>query len=763
MGALVGVLLWAGFAGTGVAGQPASPDAGPEAVERDASPAQPSERDPADRAPADAEADLGESDPWAHAPLIPRAVLFGDPERVQVRISPDGAFLSWLAPSEGVMNVWVAPVEDPARATPVTRARGGGVREHFWAYTGRHIVYPLDTNGDENWRLHVADVRTGRSIDLTPFDGVQARVVGLVRDDPTQFLVGLNRRDPRLHDLYAVDLADGSLEFRAACPPGGAAWIVDERGDPRFVVRLTPGGGAEWLSPAEDADPTTPDAWTPVFDVPAEDLITTQPVAFVPDGQELIMVDSRGRDTAALVAVDTRTFESRVIASDASSDIGRVLLHPTTRAVQAVSTNRLRERWRPVDPEITADLFTLERLAEGGFHVVSRTEDDRLWIVVTPDDDGPARYWLYNRPAAEAEMLFAHQPALEDVPLSPMHPVVIRARDGLELVSYLTLPPNVGATIGEGQGLAGGARVRTDRPAPMVLLVHGGPWARDRWGFSPLHQLFANRGYAVLSVNFRGSTGFGKRFVNAGDREWGGAMQDDLVDAVRWAVDEGVADPDRIAIAGGSFGGYAALMGLARDPEHFAAGVSIMGPSNLVSLIESIPPYQEPLVELWRSRVGDIRTPEGRALLESRSPLMLADRVEAPVLLAHGARDPRVPRAESDAMAERLARRGVPVTYLVFPDEGHRISRPINRLALYAHIERFLADHLGGRFQPWSAELEASSARRVFEGAPGRDPSAAPPGEPGGPSGPTSDSGRPPADRGGVSPAPPADADDRRP
>ncbi|MEO0482235.1 MAG: S9 family peptidase [Planctomycetota bacterium] len=657
-----------------------------------------------------ASVDQLEVERWAHTPLIPREVLFGDPERVQVRVSPDGAFLSWLAPRDGTMNLWVAPVDDLSKATPVTEARGGGVREHFWAHTGRHIVYPLDTDGDENWRLHVADVRTGRSIDLTPFDGVQARVVGMIRDVPTRVLVGLNRRDPRLHDLYAVDVQDGSLEFIAACPPGGAGWVVDERGAPRFVIRLTPGGGAEWLAPGEGSD-----NWNAVFDVPAEDLITTHPVAFVPDGQELIMVDSRGRDTAALVAVDTRSFESRVIASNASSDISRVLLHPTTRAVQAVSTSRLRERWRPVDPAITADLFTLERLADGGFHVVSRTEDDRLWVVVTPNDDGPARYWLYDRTDGEATSLFSHQPELEDAPLAPMHPVVIRARDGLELVSYLTLPPHVGATIGEGLGFAGGASVSTAESAPLVLLVHGGPWARDHWGYSPLHQLFANRGYAVLSVNFRGSTGFGKRFVNAGDREWGGAMQDDLVDAVHWAVESGIADPERVAIVGASFGGYASLMGLARDPGLFAAGVSLMGPSNLVSLLQSIPPYQQPLVELWRSRVGDISTSEGRAFLESRSPLTFADRITAPLLLAHGDRDPRVPRAESDAMAEALVKRGLPVTYVVFPDEGHMLSRPSNRLAFFGLVERFLAEHLGGRAEPVADDLERSSGELRFE------------------------------------------------
>jgi dipeptidyl aminopeptidase/acylaminoacyl peptidase len=313
-------------------------------------------------------------------------------------------------------------------------------------------------------------------------------------------------------------------------------------------------------------------------------------------------------------------------------------------------------------------------------------------------DDGPIRFYHYDRRARRASFLYSNSSALEEFQFARMTPVTIRARDGLPLVCYTTLPP------------AGRA------PHPLVLLVHGGPWARDEWGFSPWHQWLADRGYAVLSVNYRGSTGFGKRFLNAGNREWGGAMQLDLLDAVAWTVAQGIADARRIAIMGTSYGGYAALMGLALAPDSFACGIDLMGPSNLVSLLQSIPPQWQAQLDLFTTRVGDHRTEEGRTLLLERSPATYADRIRRPLLIAQGGQDPRVPRAESDRIVAALSGRGVPVIYLYFTDEGHGLARPANRLALCAVAEAFLARHLGGRTEPYGGDL-AGSSLEVLAGA----------------------------------------------
>ncbi|MEL7473011.1 MAG: hypothetical protein AAGK04_06815, partial [Planctomycetota bacterium] len=390
----------------------------------------------------------------AETPLIPRKVLLGNPERVQARISPDGRFLSYLAPNEGVLNVWIAPIDRLEEATPVTKDTASGVKEHLWAYTNRHVLHLQDDSGDEHWRLLATDIRTGATRDLTPFEGVQARLVGLTRADPDRVLVALNRRDPRRHDLYAADLSDGSLTLVESCPPGGVSWVIDESGAARYVVRLTSDGGAEWLRRDQQG------AWTPGLAVPQEDLLTTQPIGFDASGRTLYMLDSRGRDTSALVAFDTETGLDEVIVTDARSDIGGVLIDPSSRAVQAAMTDRLRPRWRPIDTSVTRDVLALERLGEGAFWVVGRTLDDRLWVVSIPDDDGPAFYYLHDRSTGVSTPLFAHSSQLKDAPLAPMRPVVIESRDGLEMVSYLTVPPGSESGVIVGGGRAGGDDVR---------------------------------------------------------------------------------------------------------------------------------------------------------------------------------------------------------------------------------------------------------------------------------------------------------------
>jgi dipeptidyl aminopeptidase/acylaminoacyl peptidase len=447
--------------------------------------------------------------------------------------------------------------------------------------------------------------------------------------------------------------------------------------------------------------------WQPFDQIPYEDTLTTSIVGFDQSNERLVMLDSRGRDTAALVLRDIESGQAQVLYSDDRADVSNAMVHPVTREVQAAASNYLREQWSVLADDIKADFDYLALLNDGEFNITSRTLKDDRWIVAYSLSDRPVSYYLYNRESRRAQYLFSNRPDLEGKPLAPMQPVVIQARDGLDLVSYLTLPLAASEN---------GEAARPAEPVPMVLFVHGGPWARDSYGFQPYHQWLANRGYAVLSVNFRGSTGFGKAFINAGDKEWGAAMHDDLLDAVSWAVDEGITERHTVAIMGGSYGGYATLAGLTLTPEAFACGVSIVGPSNIITLLESIPPYWAPMVELFAQRVGDHRTEEGREMLLERSPLTHVDEIRRPLLIGQGANDPRVRQAESDQIVEAMREREIPVTYVLYPDEGHGFARPENNLSFNAVTDGFLGACLGGRIEPIGEDLRGATIQ-VLEGA----------------------------------------------
>ena len=653
-------------------------------------------------------------------PLIPRDVLFGNPDRAALRVSPDGRHLSFLAPVNGVLNVWVASVDDIGAAKPVTRDTGRGVHIYFWAYTSEHLLYLQDQGGDENWKVYAVDLRNGGSRDLTPFESIpgpdgkpillpngkpmrpKARIEQVSPKFPDTILVGLNTRDPRYHDLYRVNMRTGELTL-VQQNPGFAGFVSDDEYRVRFAVRTTSDGGSEWLLPpvpSADPPPAGPDGgWQPFQTIAMEDALTTKPLGLDQSGQVLYLTDSRGRDTSALIALDLRSGARRVLAQDPRTDVAGVLEHPTTHTIQAVVFDYTRPEWKVLDPAIQPDLAILRSAIVGDLRVTSRTLDDRLWTIAAIVDDGPVRFYLYDRVAKAVRFLFTNRKALEGLPLAPMRPEVITSRDGLGLVSYLTLPVGSDAKT----------RGRPDRPLPMVLVVHGGPWARDSWGLNGETQWLANRGYAVLSVNYRGSTGFGKRFLNAGNREWAGKMHDDLIDAVHWAVREGIADKDKVAILGGSYGGYAALVGLTFSPELFACAVDIVGPSNLVTLLNTIPPYWEPGIALFTTRVGDHRTEAGRQFLLSRSPLTFVERIRRPLLIGQGANDPRVKQSEADQVVAAMRRGGIPVTYVLYPDEGHGFARPENRQSFNAVAETFLGRHLGGRIEPIGRDFEGST------------------------------------------------------
>lgn len=623
--------------------------------------------------------------------LIPRHLFFGNPDKTSVQISPDGKHISYLASVNGVLNVWVGPVDDPAAAHPVTHDSNRGVRFYLWAFSSSHILYIQDQGGDENWRIYSTRISDGEVRDLTPIEGVQARILKVSPRFRDEILIGLNDRKPELHDVYRLNIVTGARE-RVLENPGFLNFLIDEDLQVRFALQTTPDGGMNILKRSGDD-------WTLFEQIPQVDMMTTEPVGFSADGRRLYLMDSRGRNTSALFSVDLDMGTRTLHAEDSKADISDVMIHPVTRVLQAAAFTYERRRWQVLDATIASDLDNLKSTASGEIEVVSRTLDDRRWIVSDQQDNSPDRYYLYDRDTAKSHFLFTSREALEGLPLARMHPVVIPARDGLQLVSYYTLP------VDRDRNASG----HLDRPLPMMLLVHGGPWGRDEWGYNPFHQWLANRGYAVLSVNFRASAGFGKAFINAGDLEWGAKMHDDLIDAVDWAVHEGIADPERVAIGGGSYGGYAALAGLTFTPEKFACGFSLVGPSNLVTLLETIPPYWQPMIEMFTTRVGDFRTEEGRAFLTQRSPLTYADRIQRPLLIGQGANDPRVKQAESDQIVQSMQAKNIPVTYVLYPDEGHGFARPENRLSFNAVAEAFLAHCLGGRCEPIGDDFSGSS------------------------------------------------------
>jgi dipeptidyl aminopeptidase/acylaminoacyl peptidase len=611
--------------------------------------------------------------------LIPRQVLFGNPERISPRISPDGTQLAWIAPSDEVLNVWVAPVKagrgegiDWSAARVVTDDTDRGIRMFAWAHDGRHLLYLQDTGGDENWRLHDVDLATMQRRDLTPFDKVQTQLIAAEKKFPTEILIGLNRENPQLHDVFRLDLTTGELTKEVE-NPGFVGWIADSQLVVRAGVAPQPDGGlVVMIRDSAGAQ------WRPLLSIDAEDALTSGPIAFSEDGASMLALSSVGTNTGRLVRLDLATGGTEVLAEDPEADVTDIRLHPDTREPQIVTFLKDRSEYRVLDPDVEDDLAAIRALHPGDPSFDNADDADTTWLVGFTNDAGAVPFFSYDRESRTGQFLFETRPELSRYELAPMEPFSFAARDGLTIHGYATFPPG-----------AGRARL------PMVLNVHGGPWARDAWGFNPEAQWLANRGYLCVQVNFRGSTGYGKAFVNAGDREWGARMHDDLVDAVAFATGQGWADPGLVAIYGGSYGGYAALAGAAFTPELFRCAVDIVGPSNLKTLIETIPPYWAPMISLFHRRVGD--PAKDTEFLWSRSPLSRADNISIPLLIAQGANDPRVKQAESEQIVAALKKAGIDHEYMLFPDEGHGFAKPENRLRFYAAAERFLAKHLGGR------------------------------------------------------------------
>jgi dipeptidyl aminopeptidase/acylaminoacyl peptidase len=606
--------------------------------------------------------------------LIPRDVLFGNPDKTSALISPDGKRIAYLAPVAGVLNVWVGTAGGDD-FKPITNDQDRGIHVHFWADDARHVLYLQDVAGDENSRLFSVDLDSGKEQDLTPFKNVQVQIVGQDKHFPHELLIGMNKEDTRVHDVYHLDLNTKRLKLIAKNPGNVAQWVVDAKLQVRGALRSAANGGFDLLL----RDSTRSD-WQKFLSWSADDSLSSGPVAFTRDGKALYLLDSRDANAARLVQVQIASQGSQVIAEDPEYDISDVMVHPDTREIQMVSLFKARIDHIVVDQTIKEDIERISKLRQGDFYICNRTHDDNIWLVGFTEDDGPSSYYAYNRRSKEAKFLFYNRPDLRQYELASMEPFLFETRDGMSVHGYLHFP------LG-----------RERRRLPTVLKVHGGPWDRDIWGYDAEAQWFANRGYVCMQVNFRGSRGYGKAFLSAGDKEWGGTMQNDLVDAIRWAVDQGFADSERVGIYGRSYGGYAALAGATFTPDLFKCAVDIVGPSNLITFINTIPPYWFTYLAMLHKRVGNPETEA--AFLKSRSPLFHVNKIKIPMLIAHGANDPRVKQSESEQIVAAMKEKGIDCEYILFHDEGHGFVKPANRLKFYAVAEKLLANHLGGRIE----------------------------------------------------------------
>ena len=609
-------------------------------------------------------------------PLIPREVLFGNPERIGPSLSPDGARLAWVAPRDGVLNLWVADLGDlEATARPVTADTGRGISAYGWIADGTRLLYVQDQAGNLNFRVFCVHLQTGETRAYTPEDGTQARIVAASKNRPGQILVGLNRDNPQLHDTYRLDLDSGELTKVCTAEPGFLAVMADDDLVVRAALRQHRDGSRTLLIRDDDTA-----EWRELMTVGFHDTRGFLPSSFSADGKRILALSSIGADTTHLVWIDTVTGEQTDIYGDPGYDVATA--HADINTKEPLLALVLRERLDTVvlDPSVADDVAAISAL-DGDIGIASTDHDNRVWLVAASQADRPTRYYTYHRDTGKLTFLFTHQPLLEQYTLAPMEPFTIEARDGLALHGYLTAPVGV---------------ARRDLPA--VVMPHGGPAARDVWGYNPVVQMLANRGYLVIQVDYRGSFGYGKEHLAAGNREHAAKIHTDVLDALDWAVAQGWVDPKRVGGLGGSYGGYEVLIGLTHTPGVYACGVAMSAPVNLATQIASMPPWAEGQLSTFYEVFGH---PQHDAeLLWDRSPLSRAEKIAVPLLFAVGANDPIVPKTESDQLAAALTRNEIAHIYLSYGDEGHGLVMPANRLHFYAAAEQFLAEHLEGRAQP---------------------------------------------------------------
>lgn len=628
---------------------------------------------------------------FADHPIIQRQILFSNPDKAMVTLSPDGQYISYLAPKDGVLNLWIGPSSDPSKAQPVTDDKDRGIQSYAWTFNGTHILYAQDNKGDENFRIYAFNLKTGNTTLLTPARDVKGGIYGISERVPNEILIGINDRDKRYFDIYKVNLLDNTkklvIENNKFC-----GFIVDDDLQIRFAIFTNQDGGEEYFEFKDNN-------WIPFMTLSVEDSLNTRIIGFDKTGTIAYLLDSRESNTAILKSLDLKNGKSKIIAKDKRADVKVFTSHPTEKTIQAVAINYDKTTYNILDDSIKSDIEYLKEVNPGTITINTRTLDDQAWLVAYLSDVAPVKYYQYDRNKKTAKFLFSNRENLEKYKLAEMFPVIIKARDGLDLVSYITFPTEVALRD----------KIYPNKPMPLVLYVHGGPWARDSWGLNTTHQWLANRGYAVLSVNFRGSTGFGKNFINAGNMQWGRKMHDDLIDAVNWAIENKIADPKKVAIMGGSYGGYATLVGLTFTPDIFACGVDIVGSSSLITFIKSVPPYWKPILNSLKKRIGSWDTEKDIETLDQMSPLTFASRIKKPLFIAQGANDPRVKQTESDQIVKVMQGKNIPVIYALYNDEGHGFVKPENRLSYYALIEQFLAKILGGRAESIGKDLKGAN------------------------------------------------------
>jgi dipeptidyl aminopeptidase/acylaminoacyl peptidase len=604
-------------------------------------------------------------------PIIPVTEFFDNPKISSAEISPDGKRFAFLAPEENRMNVFVCEVgEDFAKAKAVTHDRKRGIFSFAWTRDGAYVLYEQDQGGNENFHLYRVNPLKPEepAKDLTPQEGARADIIDLPREHPDEALISLNARDKKYFDVYQVKISTGEQKLVETNPGDVDSWYADAHGVIRACAAQVEGGKTQIRVRDTGEGPfRTLGTYTDEEDASIQ--------AFTEDGKSLYFTDARGSNTTRLVNLDIASGKETVLAQNPNYDIGNVIISDKTRKLLAVAFNEDKLVFQSFDPQFSKDLAALEKVHDGEVLFRNSDNDERKWIIAFNSPTDPGATYLYDRNTGEAKFLYRPRPWLKSNELVGMKPISFKSRDGLDIHGYLSLPKGV-----------------APKDLPTVLVVHGGPWARDDWGYDPEVQFLANRGFAVLQINFRGSTGYGKDFLHAGDKEWGGKMLNDLVDGVNWIVGQGIADKKRVGIYGGSYGGYATLSALAFQPDVFACGVDYVGISNLLTFMKTIPPYWETFRDVMYRRVGNPETDQ--ALLRSRSPLFSADKIKAPLFIAQGYNDPRVNHAEAEQIVAALKKNGHPVEYMVKMDEGHGFENPENRIDFYTKMEAFLADHL---------------------------------------------------------------------
>jgi dipeptidyl aminopeptidase/acylaminoacyl peptidase len=626
--------------------------------------------------------------------LIPRDALLGNPERLKPLISPDGSKLSYLAPDEkNVLQIWVRPLAG-GDAAVVTADKKRGIRQYQWAEDSKTLLYLQDNDGDENFHVYALDLDSKNERDLTPFKNVKAGIVDTHPRFPDTVLVSLNLRDRKVFDVHKVSLKTGAVEVDTLNTGDVTQWLTDSN----FQVRAAYAQLSDGSTEIRVRD-TVKSAWRSLIKSGPDETLALYGFTF--DNKSLFLGTTIGTDTQRVVEKNLKTGSEHVMAKSDTSDPTNVMVHPNKFEVHGVAFDvNGKNEWTVLDSSLREALAAMKAQAEGEVDVVSRDNADAFWVLSLSQDKAPVSYWLYEKAAKRATLLFSSQPKLAGAPLVDVRPVAFPARDGLNLNAYVTVPVE---------------------PKGLVLLVHGGPWARDSWGYSGLVQLLANRGYAVLQVNYRGSSGYGKRFLNAGNKQWGLSMQNDLLDAVAYTTQAVTLDPKKVCIMGGSYGGYAALYGAAFNGDVFRCSVDLVGPSNIATLLRTTPPYWAAMKGMLSRRVGDLDVPLEVEALRKVSPLFVADRIATPLLIGQGANDPRVKQAESEQIVAAMEKAGRPVTYVLYPDEGHGLARPENRIDFFARAEGFFAKVLGGRFEPLPADGKvpgSSGVVKVVKGNP---------------------------------------------